>query len=280
MPTRRSSGMEVYTKLSPNCTKPRGSVIKRLTPHCVAGNLSIERTLNLPRMVIPQSPGLSVTYAIGTDGRIGLGVEEFNRPWTSSSSYNDNRAITFEIANNGGDPDWRMSDKAINSWLDLSENICRFYGYKKVNYKTKPSEITGKDAVEAWIKTWEKADEMIITLHRWFAAKSCPGPYFIRQLPWLVKELNNRLSGGTKHIFYGEGVVPPPPPFTPYVIKINAYALNIRKGPGTNYPIVQTLRNDPYHYTIIEESTGQGAKLWGKLKSGIGWIALDYTIKV
>lgn len=66
----------------------------------------------------------------------------------------------------------------------------------------------------------------------------------------------------------------------PYTIKITCNALNYRKGPGTNYATVGTVKKGQV-FTIIEEKTGTGAKLWGKLKSGAGWIAIDerYNIK-
>jgi hypothetical protein len=115
---------------------------------------------------------------------------------------------------------------------------------------------------------------MIITLHIWYANKACPGPYLTRQLPWIANEITKRLSGAKPEKFIGEGS------FKPYLVKINASALNIRKGPGTNYPVVITLYKDKNVYTILEESNGPGAKKWGKLKSGIGWISLDYALKV
>lgn len=267
MATRRASSLITYERLSPNNTSPRRDAIKRLTPHCMAGNATIERCLGLSRFITKSSPGVSCTYAIGSDGRIGLGALETNAPWTSSSSVNDNKAITFEIANIGGAPNWPMSEKAIESFIDLAVDICKFYGFKKVHYEEKPANIATKAQVEAWIKTWEQPDEMIITLHRWYSIKTCPGAYFVGKLPEIVKKINERLA-------------PQIPNFAPYLIKITANTLRIRKGPGTNYPIVMTLRNDPNIYTIVEEAPGIGAKKWGKLKSGIGWISLDYTKKV
>ena len=62
-------------------------------------------------------------------------------------------------------------------------------------------------------------------------------------------------------------------------IKVTADALNIRKGAGTNYAIAGTIKNKGV-YTIVAESDGKGANKWGKLKSGAGWISLDYTDKV
>ena len=65
---------------------------------------------------------------------------------------------------------------------------------------------------------------------------------------------------------------------TPYMVRVKISDLHIRSGPGTNYASKGFIR--PGAYTIIEESTGQGAALWGKLKSGAGWIALGYTEKI
>lgn len=64
--------------------------------------------------------------------------------------------------------------------------------------------------------------------------------------------------------------------FVPYRVKINASALNIRKGAGTNYAIAGTIR-DKGVYTIVAEADGNGATKWGLLKSKAGWISLDYT---
>jgi len=75
------------------------------------------------------------------------------------------------------------------------------------------------------------------------------------------------------------GAAPAPAPaFTAYMVKVTADSLNIRKGPGTNYGTNGAIK-DKGTYTIVEESTGPGATKWGKLKSGAGWISLDYTQK-
>ncbi len=67
--------------------------------------------------------------------------------------------------------------------------------------------------------------------------------------------------------------------FNPYLCTIKVRALNVRKGPGVDYPIVQTLVNDKNKYTIVEETDGKGATKWCKLKSGIGWISKDFIKK-
>lgn len=60
-----------------------------------------------------------------------------------------------------------------------------------------------------------------------------------------------------------------------YVIRITAVALNVRSGPGTNYPVVKVLREGGNSFTIVDEKNG-----FGKLKSGIGWIMLQHTERV
>ena len=284
--TRERSSLTTYQKLSPNRTSPRTGKVRRLTPHALAGNLSVEAALNLSSFQnYDPAAGASCNYVIGSDGRAGLCVPETHRAWTTSNRANDQEAITFEISNDGKGPDWHMSDAAINAWLDLAVDIAIFYGYKKVAYYGN-KDINGAP------------DEMIITLHRWWANKACPGDYFIRQLPWLVKEINKRLNDGPAEKFIGEGTkaqvepapVSPTPPTEPespvaapdssYTITLKVTALNVRKGPGTSFPVVTCLINDKNTYTIVEESNGPGADKWGRLKSGLGWVALNHTSKV
>ena len=75
------------------------------------------------------------------------------------------------------------------------------------------------------------------------------------------------------------GTATPAPGFSAYRVKITTDALNIRKGPGTGYGTNGCIR-DHGVYTIVAEGTGTGATKWGKLKSGAGWISLDYAKKV
>jgi hypothetical protein len=67
--------------------------------------------------------------------------------------------------------------------------------------------------------------------------------------------------------------------FTPYLVKIIASVLNYRNGAGTNYKVNGTVKKGEV-YTIVGEAKGTGATLWGKLKSGAGWLSLDYCAKV
>lgn len=63
------------------------------------------------------------------------------------------------------------------------------------------------------------------------------------------------------------------PSFDPYVIRVTANALNVRKGPSTDYSVITVIHKGEV-YTIVEEKNN-----WGRLKSGAGWIMLKYTEK-
>lgn len=263
-----NSSLICCTILSPNHSGRRTKPIDRTSIHCMAGNLSVE---SCGALFASSSRQASSQYGIGSDGRIGLYVDEANRSWCTSSGANDQRAITIEVANNGGAPDWPVSDKAYKALLDLVTDIC------KRNGKTKVVWISDKTKALAY----EPAEgEMLLTVHRWFAAKACPGDYLFDRHGQLVAEVNRRLAGGA---------VTPSAPATPttpstgsqtavsYTVKVEISNLNIRSGPGTGYASKGTIK--PGVYTIVAEAAGAGASMWGKLKSGIGWISLDYAKK-
>ena len=64
----------------------------------------------------------------------------------------------------------------------------------------------------------------------------------------------------------------------PFLVKVSITDLNIRSGPGTNFKRVRFI--EPGVFTIVQTSSGAGASMWGKLKSGIGWISLDFVRRI
>lgn len=258
--TRMSnSSLVCYTKISPNKNSPRNHVIDRITPHCVVGQLSAE---SICGCFTSSSVKASCNYGIGTDGRISMCVEEKDRSWCSSSSVNDNRAVTIECASDKSEP-YTMTDAVYNSLINLCVDICKRNGKNKLIW------FGDKDKTLAYSP---KSDEMILTVHRWFKNKSCPGNWLYSRMGDLATKVTARLGGTTTNAEEKST-------FSPYKVKVTANTLNIRRGAGTNYALAGTIRNGGV-YTIVQESTGQGAKKWGKLKSGAGWISLDYTTKV
>lgn len=316
--TYTNSKLVSYTKLSPNHSGQRTHSIDRITPHCVVGQLSCESICGCFTSLSRQA---SCNYGIGKDGRISLCVEEKNRSWCSSSNANDQRAVIIECASDMSEP-YAMNSAVYDSLVKLCTDICKRNGKKKLLWlgdKTKTLNYT------------PKSDEMVLTVHRWFANKSCPGNWLYFRLGDLAAKVTSELSkttsnGGTastsqmyrvrkswsdsksqlgaykvlanakkkvdenagykvfdasRNVVYPAAATPTPAPAagTSYKVQIDISNLNIRKGPGTNYGKTGQFTGKGI-FTIVQESKGEGATLWGKLKSGAGWISLDFTKKL
>ena len=182
--TYTNSSLVSYTKLSPNHSGQRTHSIDRITPHCVVGQCSVE---TLGSIFYPTSRQASCQYGIGPDGRIGMYVEEKNRSWCSSSNANDQRAITIECASDTTEP-YAMNSKVYDALIKLCVDICKRNGKKKLIW------LGDKDKT---INYNPKSDEMIITVHRWFANKSCPGNWLYARLGDLATKVTAQLAGTT-----------------------------------------------------------------------------------
>ena len=179
-----NSSLVSYTKLSPNHSGQRTHSIDRITPHCVVGQCSVE---TLGSIFYPTSRQASCQYGIGSDGRIGMYVEEKNRSWCSSSNANDQRAITIECASDTTEP-YAMNSKVYDALIKLCVDICKRNGKKKLIW------LGDKDKT---LNYNPKSDEMVITVHRWFANKSCPGHWLYARLGDLATKVTAQLGGTT-----------------------------------------------------------------------------------
>lgn len=173
-----NSPLVVYKKISPNRTSPRKHAIDTITIHCMACNASVE---SCGKGFALRSRNASSNYAIDSNGRIGMYVEEKDRSWCSSSSANDHRAVTIEVANDGGAPEWHISDKAYDALINLCTDICRRNGIKELKWRADKSLIG-------------QIDKQNMTVHRWFANKSCPGDYLYNLHSQIAMEVNKRLG--------------------------------------------------------------------------------------
>ncbi len=174
-----NSPLVAYTKLSPNHSGKRTKKIDTITIHCMAGNCSVETCGNLFANSARQA---SSNYGIGTDGRIALYVDEANRSWCTSSNANDQRAVTIEVANNGGAPDWPVSAKAYAALLDLVTDICKRNGIKRLVWSTSKNDRVNH------------LNGCNMTVHRDYANKSCPGDYLYNRHGQIAAEVNKRLG--------------------------------------------------------------------------------------
>ena len=313
--TYTNSSLVSYTKLSPNHSGLRTHSIDRITPHCVVGQCSVE---TLGNIFLPTSRQASCNYGIGADGRVGMYVEEKNRSWCSSSNANDQRAVTIECASDTTEP-YAFKDVVYQKLITLCVDVC------KRNGKSKLLWLGDKDKT---LNYAPKSDEMVLTVHRWFANKSCPGSWMYARMGDLAEKVTAHLggsSGGTVStsdqmyrvrktwadakgqkgaftvldnakkcadanpgysVFDNNGVNIYTPntstkaaPDVPFTVKVSISDLNIRKGPGTDYAKTGKFTGKGV-FTIVEVQSGQGSSAgWGRLKSGAGWISLDYAEK-
>lgn len=180
-----NSSLVEFTRLSPNHSGQRTHAIDRITPHCVVGQCSVE---TLGSIFAPTSKQASCNYGIGADGRVGMYVEEKNRSWCSSSNANDQRAVTIECASDTTEP-YAFQDVVYQKLITLCVDICRRNGKKKL--------IWFGDK-EKTLNYSPKGDEMILTVHRWFANKSCPGNWMYARMGDLAAKVTAQLGGSTE----------------------------------------------------------------------------------
>lgn len=177
--------MVSYTRLSPNHSGQRTHSIDRITPHCVVGQLSAESICGCFTSPPRQA---SCNYGIGMDGKVSLCVEEKNRSWCSSSNANDQRAVTIECASDKTEP-YAMNSRVYDSLIKLCTDICRRNGKKKLLWfgdRNKTLNYT------------PKSDEMVLTVHRWFANKSCPGDWLYARLGDLAAKVTAALGSSSE----------------------------------------------------------------------------------
>lgn len=178
-----NSSMVSYTRLSPNHSGQRTHSIDRITPHCVVGQLSAE---SICGCFTSPSRQASCNYGIGMDGKVSLCVEEKNRSWCSSSNANDQRAVTIECASDKTEP-YAMNSKVYDSLIKLCTDICRRNGKKKLLW------LGDRNTT---LNYTPKSDEMVLTVHRWFANKSCPGDWLYARLGDLAAKVTAALGTG------------------------------------------------------------------------------------
>lgn len=171
------SSLAKVTIISPNKSK-RTAKIDTISIHCMACNGNI---VAIGNSFAKKSKGASSNYGIGSDGSIACYVPEEYRSWCTSNSKNDDRAITIEVANDGGAPDWHVSQAAINALVELLADVCRRNGIKELKWKADKSLIGHPELQN-------------MTVHRWFKNKACPGDYLYNLHGSIARAVNQRLG--------------------------------------------------------------------------------------
>lgn len=236
-----NSPLVQYTKLSPNCNKPRNSKIKKITIHHMAGVLSVE---TCGRIFAGSGRQASSNYGIGSDGRIGMYVEECNRSWCSSNANNDHQAITIEVSNckNGGN--WEVSDHVLARLIELCVDICRRNGIERLNYT---GDASGN-----------------LTRHNMFAATACPGPYLQSKFPYIAEQVNKQLEKDKQP-------TPQPTVNTTYKVgdKVRFTGILYRDSQGNGAGQSRT------NLVATIYLTNPGSKCPYNINNGLGWVRAE-----
>lgn len=214
---------------------PSGKVSK-ITIHHAAGVTSLDGFSS-----ILKSGNVSWTYAIDVNGKIGCYLDEGFRPWTSSSKSNDYNAVTIEVSNSSTGGNWPISDASYAALLNLCEDICRRNNITELVF-------TGS------------AETSNLTMHKWFTATACPGPYLSSKFPEIAKTVNARLKGM--------------PTYTASTITPNAY--QSANGQSTSIINIDNILGNscPYIATLSHTSTSKISSTW-KTRCGISGVILE-----
>ena len=167
------SNLVEYRNLTHNYSR-RTEKISKITIHCTD---SVTSARNCVDYFMNPAVGASSQYVIGNNGEIGQSVLECNRAWCSSSTWNDARAVNIEVSNSDRAEPKPISSKAYESLINLCVDICKRNGITAVNY--------------------DGTRNAVLTEHRMYANKSCPGTYIHNLLVngTIPAAINKRLKG-------------------------------------------------------------------------------------
>lgn len=168
-----------------NKSSARTQPITKFTPHYMCADWSGETCARYFQSTDRQC---SANYCIGTDGGIVCNVPEERRAWTSSSSWNDQRAITVECGNKPGGV---LTDATWRSLVRLGADVMRRYGFRP------------------W---WTGDSSGTITCHYMFASTDCPGPWLSARMGDLAVAIKQELDGTAPR--------PAPEPEEPKVVEV------------------------------------------------------------
>ena len=186
-----NSSLVNYTRLSPCNSGKRTQQISRITPHCVVGQASVE---SMGEWFQNKSRQTAPNYGIGADGRVGLYVDEANRSWCSggdkrvngkTGSQNDQKAVTIECASDPLEP-YAFRQVVYDKLIALCVDICRRNGKAKLLW------LGSAEKTESYEP---KKDEMVISLHCFYAYKSCPGSWLTSRIADLAETVTRQLQG-------------------------------------------------------------------------------------
>ena len=175
-----NSDLVTYKNISKHKTVNRTHNIDTITIHCFVGQVTAKQGCDFFASTLKEC---SANYVVGFDGSIGLSVEEKDRSWCSSNRENDMRAITIEVASGTSEP-YSVTEQAYNALIKLLVDVCKRNNIKRLLWRNDKSLIG-------------QVDKQNMTVHRWFAKKSCPGTYLFSNMGEIADAVNAELNKKT-----------------------------------------------------------------------------------
>lgn len=163
----------------------RSSTIDTITIHCAVG---LANSNSIARYLDTMTDDCSANYCIGKDGDITCMIPEKYRSWCSSNTANDDRAITIEVASETSSP-YKVPTLAMASLIDLLVDICSRHDIRlkwSWDANERRNHVGGCN----------------MTVHRDFAAKSCPGVFLYDNMQAIADTVNRRLNETEKRYIY------------------------------------------------------------------------------
>ena len=157
----------------------------------------------------------------------------------------------------------------MNKWNTEKIAAALFRGITGTAYAA-PATNTGKGG------TFKVGDRVVVSKNATTYATGQDIASWVKGQTYTVQEVKSDrclLSDIVSWVFNKDLTLEGAPAFQPYIVIVDTDVLNVRTGPGVSYPIATTVKKGQA-FTIVEVKNG-----WGKLKSGAGWISLEYTKK-
>lgn len=166
---------------SPHYWEGRFRPLQFITPHCTSFPCTAQE---LGALFADPDRKCSSNYGIGSDGQIAMYVEEGSRSFCSSSFANDSVSVTIECSS-ATVPPYEMTEAVWRSLIKLCVDICRRCGKRRLVW------IEDKSTAFRYVP---RRDEMMLTVHRWFAKKECPGDWLYTRLGLLAQTVTEQLN--------------------------------------------------------------------------------------
>ena len=241
---------------------------------CNAGNLNNNASRGVAYVVMHYTGNVKDTAKANADYFSGAGRGASAHLFVDDSEIYQSVELRDTAWHCGAKQYYHAECRNANS---IGIEMCCTAGNYKISEKTKKNAAYLCAHICKVIGVSAEGVDKYVVRHYDVTHKSCPAQMAGNSGEWAAfKDEVRKILGGTKNTAENGVQNPAGGKQTGgYLVRITAGTLNVRKGPGTNYPIVTEVHAGEA-YTIVGEEMN-GSTKWGRLKSGAGYISLGYT---